>query len=205
MTVDNHTRLFGNYLEYRQYQSGTNAGLLSYEQWLESGLVFNAQSSMKLREEIAALRADLDAANARAQQAERFYVYRKDSYEPGGLEHWNAFESLEQAQREIENGLMYETMLIYCSRDNVLIEFMEYEQAWNEDYTEAIYRWRDIDSVADANAGAETEGAAAEIAEYERKFGMSGAEFLKRWEAYEIQDTYEANHFAALIRFNSAN
>ena len=65
MPIDNHTRFYGNYLQYRQSESGTSAGgLLSYEQWLEGCIAYDASI-------VKSLRRDLEAANARAAQAER--------------------------------------------------------------------------------------------------------------------------------------
>jgi len=72
----------------------------------------------------------------------RFYVYRKDAYEPGGLEYWKAFETVDEAKAEIENGLMYDEMRVVCAHQNVLSEILDYTRGWNADYTEAICTWQ---------------------------------------------------------------
>lgn len=72
---------------------------------------------------------------------DRFYVYRKDDYEPGGLEYWSAFETVDEAKREIETGLMHDEMRVVRAQNNVLSEILDYTRGWNTDYTEAVYSW----------------------------------------------------------------
>lgn len=73
---------------------------------------------------------------------DRFYVYRKDDYEPGGLEYWNAFETVDEAKAEVETGLMYDEMRVVRAHQNVLSEILDYTRGWNADYTETVYSWQ---------------------------------------------------------------
>jgi len=73
-----------------------------------------------------------------------YYVYRHDSYEPGDLEYYKPFETIDAAKQEIENGLKHEDMGIFVCRNNKLSALLIYESVWNADYTEYAYEWKPI-------------------------------------------------------------
>lgn len=90
--------------------------------------------------------------------ADRFYVFRKDDYEPGGIEWWNAFESIEDAKREIEGGLKYDDMEVYRARGHVLTLVLEYDHTWNFNFSQIEYFWKDVEQAqlnASERGGAE--------------------------------------------------
>lgn len=103
------------------------------------------EAALALGDTATALRLYREAQASAAP--DRFYVYRKDDYEPGGLEYWNAFETVDEAKREIEQGLMYDEMRVVRAQNNVLSEILDYARGWNADYTEVIYGWQTREQV----------------------------------------------------------